>query len=161
MQPTPGRRTTKLSMTRLYLGLALCLWTAPVLFGSVPTLNVTVSNGSGHVSYKGSTDGNGAFATSPLPSGDYVVQFKALNAAQVHGKHYALEISAGKAKAVADDVAGDKFGQAGVAMQIKVGVSAADTLRKHPELNNPAAERALKRMEAEGKSTITGQVTLR
>ncbi|MEO6872127.1 MAG: carboxypeptidase-like regulatory domain-containing protein [Chthoniobacterales bacterium] len=148
-------------MNRLYLSLAVSLLAAPVLFGSVPTLNVTVSNTSGRVSFKGSTNANGAFSTSSLPSGDYVVLFKAQNAAQLKGKRYALTISAGKAKTMADSVAGEKFAQAGVAMRITIGVSAADTLRKHPELNNPAAERALKRMEAEGISNITGQVTPR
>ncbi len=101
---------------RLLLPFAIML--AAAAFGAdVPTLDVTVSNASGKLAYKGKTTTAGSFATPTLPAGDYTVQINARNA--VNGS-YALVIAAGKQKVVSDAVAGSKFSKGGVAMRIKV-----------------------------------------
>lgn len=82
-------------------------------------LNVTVSDPGGKVAYKGKTAGNGTFATGALQPGDYVVQFSGGGAK--NGTQYALVVSAGKQKVIADGVDGGKFGAGGVAMKVKVG----------------------------------------
>ena len=86
----------------------------------MPPLNVIVSDSSGKAAYKGATDTKGAFGTSKLQKGNYVVQFTS-KSGDLKGKTYALFISAGKKKVTADAVAGDKFAAGGVAMKIDVG----------------------------------------
>jgi hypothetical protein len=83
-------------------------------------MSVTVSNSTGLMAYKGATNADGAFATGSLKPGDYVVQFNA-KPAGVSGQNYALVISSGKKKVVAESVAGEKFTGGGVAMRIEVG----------------------------------------
>jgi hypothetical protein len=93
---------------------------ASVASGSVPQMNVTVSDSSGNAAYKGATNANGTFATGTLKPGGYVVQFNA-KAAEVKGHDYALVVSAGNKKVTAETVAGDQFAAGGVAMRINVG----------------------------------------
>ena len=94
--------------------------------GSVPQMNVTVSDSSGKVAYKGATSSAGTFATGALKSGGYVVQFNA-KGADVKGNSYALVVSAGNKKVVANGVNGNKFAAGGVAMRIQVESSLSIT----------------------------------
>lgn len=145
------------------LSLSSALFVVSVAFGAVPPISVTVSDDSGKVAFKGSTNANGTFTTPNLKPGNYVVQFNAKSGA-LKG-HYSLVISthlswfAADTKVSADDIAAERFAGAGVAMRITVGASVADTLKKHPEFNNPAAIRAMERDNKEANFGITGQVT--
>ena len=85
----------------------------------LPTMDITVSDSNGNLAYRGQTSATGTFATGKLKPGQYVVQFNAKNAAQ--SENFALVISAGRQKVVADSVAGRKFADGGVAMRVKVG----------------------------------------
>lgn len=92
---------------------------AAAAFGAdVPTLDVTVSDASGKLAFKGKTTAEGTFATPSLPPGDYAVQFNSRSA--LNGS-YALVVASGKQKVVSDAVTGPKFSKGGVAMRIKVG----------------------------------------
>ena len=97
----------------------MLLFVAGMAHGSVPPLTVTVSDAGGKATYKGATDANGTFATGKLKAGNYVVQFNSKGA--LKGRNYALVVSAGKKKVMADSVAGEKFAGGGVAMRINVG----------------------------------------
>jgi hypothetical protein len=88
---------------------------------AVPSMKVTVFTAGGKVAYQGATDTNGTFATGALQPGRYIVQFNSKNATTVNGNQYALFISAGNKKVVAETVAGEKFFGGGVAMRIEVG----------------------------------------
>lgn len=92
---------------------------ASLASGAVPKMNVTVSDSSGKAAYKGATNAEGTFATGALKPGGYVVQFNA-KSADVKGNNYALVVSAGMKKVVANGVNGDKFAAGGVAMRIQV-----------------------------------------
>lgn len=83
-------------------------------------MTVTVSDAAGKASFKGMTDAKGTFATSNLPSGNYVVQFTSKNT-DVKGKFYAVAISAGKKKVTAGAVPVEKFANGGIAMKVDVG----------------------------------------
>ncbi|MGZ4966143.1 MAG: carboxypeptidase-like regulatory domain-containing protein [Chthoniobacterales bacterium] len=99
--------------------LSLSLAAAASVYGAgMPSVGVTVSDAAGHVAYKGRTNAGGTFATGKLAPGDYVVQFSSAGAP---AGNYALVVSAGKEKTVAEAVPGTKFGGGGVAMRIKVG----------------------------------------
>jgi hypothetical protein len=100
--------------------LALVLGAASIACGSVPAMSVTVSDASGKAAYKGATNAKGTFSTGTLKPGGYVVQFNAKRA-DVKGNNYALVVSAGTKKVVADAVEGEKFAAGGVAMRISVG----------------------------------------
>jgi hypothetical protein len=102
------------------LFLVVGLFAGTIAFGGVPPMTVTVSSAGGKASFKGTTDSKGAFATSSLPTGNYVVQFNA-NAAAVKGSHYSVVVSAGKKKVSASAVPGEKFVGGGVAMKVDVG----------------------------------------
>ncbi len=78
-----------------------------------------VSDASGKVAFKGTTNGDATFATGALPAGDYVVQFGSTRA-ELKGNQYLLVISAGKKKVIADSVAGEQFAGGGVAMRLNV-----------------------------------------
>lgn len=93
---------------------------ASLASAAVPEMRVTVSDASGYAAYKGATDSKGSFATGSLKPGRYVVQFNAKRN-DVEGNNYALVVSAGRKKVVADAVAGQKFAGGGVAMRIEVG----------------------------------------
>jgi hypothetical protein len=91
---------------------------ASVASAAVPSITVTVADSSGKTAYKGTTTAKGTFATGKLQPGGYVVQFNS-NGGQKGGS-YALVISAGIKKVVANAVQADKLA-AGVAMKIEVG----------------------------------------
>ena len=86
--------------------------------GGVANVNVTVSDASGRLTYRGRTDVNGVFATRPVAPGNYVVQFQAKTAA-VNRSDYAIFAAAGTHSVVADAVSGAKFSAAGVAVRLK------------------------------------------
>lgn len=112
--------------------LFLTLLAACIGYGGVPPMNVTVSDAGGKATFKGATNASGAFATSNLKPGNYVVQFNSTSAA-VKGKHYALVVSAGTKKIVANAVPGEKFGGGGVAMKVDVGAGLNITGQVAPE----------------------------
>jgi hypothetical protein len=88
-------------------------------YGGVPAMDVTVSDAGGKTAFKGTTNVSGAFATGKLQPGGYVVQFNSKSAPK--GSNYALVISAGKKKVVANAVNAEKLAAGGVAMKIDVG----------------------------------------
>src|SRR5438067_9143339 len=88
---------------------------------AVPSMKVNVYEAGGKVAYRGATDTSGTFATGTLQPGRYVVQFNSKSATAVDGNKYALFISAGNKKVVAETVAEEKFSGGGVAMRIEVG----------------------------------------
>ena len=101
-------------------GILVCLLgaAASVASAALPLINVTVADSSGKAAYKGTTDGKGTFATGKLQPGGYVVYFNSRSAPK--GSKYALVISAGKKKMVANAVEAEKFAAGGVAMKIDV-----------------------------------------
>ena len=86
-------------------------------FAAPFSIEVTVSDASGKVAYKGKTGGDGTFATGKLQPGNYIVQF---NSSNLKGNR-AIVVSAGSKKVSADSVPASKFGGGGVAMRIEVG----------------------------------------
>lgn len=102
--------------------LGLCLVVASMANAATPSVNVTVSDASGKLAFKGATKNDGGFATEKLQPGKYVVQFSSKNAA-LKGGQYSIVISAGTKKVVANGVAGEKFLAGGVAMKVDVGSS--------------------------------------
>lgn len=86
---------------------------------AVPSMKVTVSDGSGKSAYKGATDAKGAFATGALKPGNYVVQFSSNNAPK--GAKYAFVVSAGKKKVTASAIGAERLAGGGIAMKIDVG----------------------------------------
>jgi len=92
---------------------------ASVAFAAVPSITVTVADSSGKAAYKGTTSGSGTFATGKLQPGGYVVQFNSKSAPK--GSKYAMVISAGTKKVVANAIAAEKLAAGGVAMKIEVG----------------------------------------
>lgn len=99
--------------------LALVLIVATAAYGGVPSMNVTVSDASGKVAFKGATGASATFATANLAPGDYVVQFRSRSDA-MKTNQYLLVVAAGKKKVIADAVSGDKINGSGVAMKISV-----------------------------------------
>lgn len=112
-------------MKNLLSAIGLCLFliaVSPVNGGSVPSVNVVVSDAGGKAAYNGATKANGTFATGKLQPGKYVVQFNSKNAA-LKGAQYSIVVSAGKKKVVANAIAGEKFLAGGVAMKVDVGAN--------------------------------------
>lgn len=72
---------------------------------------------AGKLVFDGKTDVAGLFTTKQLGPGDYVVQFSSNSS---KGGPFAVVVSAGKKKVVAESVPGSKFIQGGVAMKLKV-----------------------------------------
>jgi len=103
-----------------HLGLCLFLAAASVANAAVPSLNVTVSDSAGKAAFKGTTKGDGEFATAKLKPGSYVVQFATTNSS-VKGGQYSIVVAAGTKKVVANAVAGEKLLGGGVAMKVEVG----------------------------------------
>jgi hypothetical protein len=97
--------------------LSLCFAIACMAYGAVPSLNVTVSDASGKVAFKGSTDKTGAFTTGKVKPGIYDVQFTSPGA--IPGS-YAIVVSAGVKKVSAAGIAGEKFAKGGVALKVNV-----------------------------------------
>jgi hypothetical protein len=100
------------------LGLCLFLVASSVADTGVPSMNVTVSDPSGKMAFKGATKNDGDFATAKLPPGNYVVQFTT-KTSSVKGGQYSIVVAAGKKKVVANAVAGEKFLGGGVALKVK------------------------------------------
>src|SRR6202521_2243515 len=100
--------------------VSLLFFGACLAYGSVPALNVTVSDASGKAAFKGTTNTKGTFATANLKPGNYVVQFNSTSTA-VKGNHYAIVVSAGTKKVSAAAVPGEKFTGGGVALKVDVG----------------------------------------
>lgn len=100
--------------------MSLLFVAAPMVYGGVPALNVTVSDAGGKAAFKGMTDSTGAFATAGLKPGNYVVQLNSSSAA-LKGSQYTVVVSAGKKKVSADAVPGEKFTGGGVALKLDVG----------------------------------------
>jgi hypothetical protein len=96
--------------------LSLCLAIACIAYGAVPPLNVTVSDVSGKLIFKGKTDAQGSFATDKIKPGMYDVQFTSTGA--ITGK-YSIKVSAGVKHVSAAGIAGDKFAK-GVALKVDV-----------------------------------------
>ncbi len=95
---------------------------ASVAFGAdVAPVDVTISDPSGKLAFKGKTDAKGAFSTGNLAPGNYTVQF---NCNGLHSGQYGIVVSAGKKKVTADSVNGEKFSKGGVAMKVEVGTGA-------------------------------------
>ena len=140
------------------LPLSFVVFIATVVYGTVPPINVTVSDGSGKVAFKGTTNASGTFATANLKPGNYVVQFNSSSGA-MKGNRYAIAVSAGTQKASADAIPAARLAGAGVAMKITVGTPIADVLKKNPGLNNPAAIRAMERDNQQASLNITGKIT--
>src|SRR6202163_598043 len=99
--------------------MSLLLIAASVAYGSVPVMNVSVSDASGKAAFKGVTNSKGVFATANLKPGSYVVQINSKSA--VKGTFYAVVVSAGKKKVSASAVPGEKFAGGGVALKVDVG----------------------------------------
>lgn len=99
--------------------LGVVFGAASLACGAVPAMTVTVADSSGKATYKGATNSSGSFATGTLKPGGYVVQFNSKSAPK--GSHYAMVVSAGTKKVVANAVAAEKLAAGGVAMKIDVG----------------------------------------
>jgi hypothetical protein len=95
------------------------LFVAATAAFAVPALNVTVSDSSGKVSFKGATNAKGTFATAKLKPGNYAVQLSSSSGA-VKG-NYTIVVSAGTKKVSASGIAGEKFAKGGVALKVDVG----------------------------------------
>ena len=108
----------KTSLRNLFLFLVF--FTASLAYGAVPQMKVTVFNSNGGVAFTGRTDSNGTFTTASLAPGHYIVQFNSNNAA-LSDNTYALVVSAGNTKMVANAVSGKMFARGGVAMKMNIG----------------------------------------
>jgi hypothetical protein len=100
--------------------MAFLVIAASITYSAVPPISVTVSDATGKAAFKGATNSTGAFATTKLQPGNYVVQFRSASPA-VKGNYYAVVVSAGKKKVSASAVAGEKLGGGGVALKVDVG----------------------------------------
>jgi hypothetical protein len=109
-------------MKNIICSFLITLIAASMAYGaaSVPPMNVVVSDAGGKAAYKGSTNASGAFATTKLAAGNYVVQLRSASPA-VKGNHYAVVLSAGTKKVAANAVAGEKLAGGGVALKVAVG----------------------------------------
>jgi hypothetical protein len=96
--------------------LSLCFAIAWMAYGAVPPLNVTVSDASGKVAFRGKTDAVGTFTTEKIKPGIYDVQFTSPSA--ITG-NYSIKVSAGVKHVSAAAIAGDKFAK-GVALKVNV-----------------------------------------
>ena len=141
------------------LKVFLVLLAATALAGpTVPPLNVTVSDESGKVVFKGVTNATGSFTTEKVKAGNYVVQFSSkTDDVKIH--QYGLVVSAGSGKLAVHGIEGVRFTGVGVGMKLTVGVPINELLKNNPGLNNPAAIKAMERENREAKP-ITGQITV-
>jgi hypothetical protein len=106
------------NIARFFIALVVGAF-ACVAYAALPQMNVSVSDSSGKVAFKGATDSKGVFATSKLQAGKYVVQIKSTSAPK--GSHYAMVVSAGTKKVTASAIGAEKLAGGGVAMKIDVG----------------------------------------
>jgi hypothetical protein len=123
-------------MTKLLRSTAvsLVLFAVSLAHGGIPAMTVTVSNASEKAAFKGTTNASGAFSTTGLKPGNYVVQLNAKTAA-MKGDHYAIVVSAGQKKVVANGVPAEKFAGGGVALRVEVGSGLNITGQVSPEAN--------------------------
>src|SRR6478672_978991 len=98
--------------------LCLVFFTASLAYGAVPHMKVTVFNSNGSVAFTGTTNSDGSFSTERLSPGRYIVQFNSKNAMD---PAYAVVVSAGNSKVLANGVSGKLFAGGGVAMRVTVG----------------------------------------
>ena len=96
--------------------LSLCFAIACMAYGAVPPLNVTVSDASGKVAFRGKTDAQGTFSTDKIKPGTYDVQFTSPSA--ITG-NYSIKVSTGVKHVSAAGIAGEKFVK-GVALKVNV-----------------------------------------
>jgi hypothetical protein len=96
--------------------VSLCFAIACMAYGAVPPLNVTVSDASGKIVFRGKTDTQGTFTTDKIKPGIYDVQFTSTNA--ITG-NYSIKVSAGVKHLSAAGIAGEKFVK-GVALKVNV-----------------------------------------
>jgi hypothetical protein len=100
--------------------MAFLVIAASMAYSAVPPISVTVSDAAGKAAFKGATNSTGAFSTTKLQPGNYVVQFRSASPA-VKGNYYAVVVSAGKKKVSASAVPGEKLAGGGVALKVDVG----------------------------------------
>ena len=98
----------------------LCVAAATSYAGSIPVMDVAVSDSSRKVVFRGKTSADGAFSTGKLPPGSYIVQFNS-KAAAARGS-FALLAQAGRNKVSVNAVPASQFTGAGVAMKLDVPV---------------------------------------
>ena len=96
--------------------LSLSFAIACMAYGAVPPLNVTVSDASGKVAFRGKTDAQGTFTTDKIKPGMYDVQFTSTGA--ITGT-YSIKVSAGVKHVSAAGIAGENFTK-GVALKVNV-----------------------------------------
>ncbi len=106
---------TPLFSVLLSAGLAASAWA-----GSMPEMQVKVTQAGGKVVYEGTTDSSGGFHTRPLAPGNYVVQFNAKSAPKGGPLSLVLD-DTGKGPSVANGVSASKFARGGIAMKVEVG----------------------------------------
>ncbi len=97
--------------------ILLSLGVASIGYAAGGSVDVMVADANGKAVFKGKTNVGGNFATGKLPPGDYSVQF---NSSALPKQNYALVLSAGKQKVMAEAVSSEKFAKGGVAMRIQV-----------------------------------------
>lgn len=103
----------------LFVASAAC-----VAHGAVPPIDFTVSDAGGKVAFKGTTGANGVFATGKLGAGNYVVQFRARDAA-LKGKQFVVVLTAGTKKLSSGAVEGEKIIAGAVAARVAIGADTA------------------------------------
>ncbi len=113
---------------RLLLPLVCLLVASVARAGSLPPIEVSVSNSGGKVVFKGTTKADGTFTTGNLAPGNYVVLFVSKNGA-AKGGPFAIEASAGKIRMSANSLPGQRFADPGVRMKINVAAASAMTGR--------------------------------
>src|SRR3954453_20299836 len=79
--------------------LALSLTAAALNAGSIPELNVVVSDSDGRLAYRGHTSRDGTFQTRRRAPGDYIIQLRSNNPG-LNERAFALVASAGTKKTV-------------------------------------------------------------
>ena len=89
---------------------------AALASAALPSMDVTVSDSAGKLVYQGKTNPQGLFTTKELAPGNYVVRF---NEKSAKGGPYALVVSAGTKKVVANSVAASQLSAGGVSMRVQ------------------------------------------
>jgi hypothetical protein len=130
------------------VGLCLFLIVAATANGGIPSMNVTVSDASGKLAFRGATKNDGGFATEKLQPGNYVVQLSSKNSA-LKGGQYSIIVAAGKKKTVANSVAGDRFLGGGVALKVDVaaGLGIVGHVSAGPLPSDAAQKDAVRNMQ--------------
>ena len=100
--------------------LTLLALSASAYGGLNQPIDVTVSDATHKVAFKGRTAEDGTFSTGNLPGGAYVVMFNSKSAAELKGKMFGIIVAGGKQKMGADAIAGERFAGAGVAVKVDV-----------------------------------------